>query len=62
MAESIKKIQPVILIILDGWGIAPPSQGNAVTLANLPIFNKLVSSYPTSTLQSSGEAVGLSWG
>ncbi|MDD5625810.1 MAG: 2,3-bisphosphoglycerate-independent phosphoglycerate mutase [Patescibacteria group bacterium] len=62
MTELSNKIQPVILIILDGWGIAPPSQGNAVTLANLPIFNKLVSSYPTSTLQSSGEAVGLSWG
>jgi len=35
-----KTIQPVILIILDGWGIAPPSQGNAITLSETPVFDK----------------------
>ncbi len=59
---AVTQIQPVILIILDGWGIAPPSQGNAVTLAKVPVFNKLTSLYPTMTLQASGEAVGLPWG
>ncbi|MDD5172981.1 MAG: 2,3-bisphosphoglycerate-independent phosphoglycerate mutase [Patescibacteria group bacterium] len=62
MAEYHNKIQPVILIILDGWGIAPPSQGNAVTLAETPVLNKLTTLYPTMTLQASGEAVGLIWG
>ncbi len=62
MARYHSKIQPVILIILDGWGIAPPNQNNAVTLANLPVFNKLIRIYPTMALQSAGEAVGLSWG
>jgi 2,3-bisphosphoglycerate-independent phosphoglycerate mutase len=54
--------KPVILIILDGWGVAPSSEGNGVTLAKTPNFNKYIASYPTSTLLASGQAVGLSWG
>lgn len=59
MPDSFK---PVVLLILDGWGIAPPSRGNAITLARTPVFNKLVNTYPTFTLQAGGEAVGLPWG
>lgn len=54
--------KPVVLIILDGWGIAPSSRSNAVTLAKTPAINELIKSYPAMTLQASGEAVGLSWG
>lgn len=54
--------KPMVLIILDGFGIAPPSKGNGVTLAKKPVFDHLVLTYPTLTLQASGEAVGLSWG
>lgn len=54
--------KPVVLIILDGFGIAPPSRGNGVTLAKKPVFDHLVATYPVMTLQASGEAVGLSWG
>ena len=54
--------KPVILIILDGWGVAPPSHGNAITLSKKPIFDELLANYPAFTLQASGEAVGLSWG
>jgi len=54
--------KPVVLVILDGFGIAPPGKGNGVTLAKKPIFDQLVTTYPTLTLQASGEAVGLSWG
>ena len=54
--------KPVLLVIMDGFGIAPPSKGNGVTLAKKPVFDHLVSTYPTLTLQASGEAVGLSWG
>ena len=62
MADILNKIRPVILIILDGWGVAPPSQSNAITMAQLPVFNKLTRLYPSMTIQASGEAVGLSWG
>ncbi|MFA6321883.1 MAG: 2,3-bisphosphoglycerate-independent phosphoglycerate mutase [Candidatus Buchananbacteria bacterium] len=54
--------KPVVLAILDGWGVAPPSKGNGITLARKPVFEHLVSTYPVMTLQASGEAVGLSWG
>jgi 2,3-bisphosphoglycerate-independent phosphoglycerate mutase len=47
------------LVILDGWGCAPPGPGNAVELADTPVFDRLWSSYPHSTLKASGEAVGL---
>ena len=51
-----------MLLIFDGFGIAPPSNGNAVTLARKPVLDQFISMYPTLTLQASGEAVGLSWG
>jgi 2,3-bisphosphoglycerate-independent phosphoglycerate mutase len=47
------------LVILDGWGCAPPGPGNAVELADTPVFDRLWASYPHTTLQASGEAVGL---
>jgi 2,3-bisphosphoglycerate-independent phosphoglycerate mutase len=49
----------VVLVILDGWGIAPPGPGNAVELANTPVFDELSARYPHGTLAASGEAVGL---
>jgi len=52
----------VILIILDGWGIAPPSYGNAITQANTPTLNSIENSYPSLLLQASGIAVGIPWG
>ena len=51
--------QLVVLIILDGWGIAPPSPGNAITLANPITINHLSASYPFTKLRASGHAVGL---
>lgn len=54
--------KPVILIILDGFGIAPPSRANAISLAKTPNFDKYMSNYPVMPLAASGEAVGLSWG
>jgi 2,3-bisphosphoglycerate-independent phosphoglycerate mutase len=49
----------VALVILDGWGCAPPGPGNAVELANTPVFDALWERYPHTTLDASGEAVGL---
>ena len=49
----------VMLMILDGFGIAPKSDGNAVEAAKKPNFNGLVEKYPHTELQASGLAVGL---
>jgi 2,3-bisphosphoglycerate-independent phosphoglycerate mutase len=46
-------------VILDGWGCAPPGPGNAVELADTPVFDRLWASVPHTTLKASGEAVGL---
>jgi 2,3-bisphosphoglycerate-independent phosphoglycerate mutase len=51
--------EPVVLVVLDGWGCAPPGPGNAVELAETPVFDRLWSEYPHTTLNASGEAVGL---
>jgi 2,3-bisphosphoglycerate-independent phosphoglycerate mutase len=49
----------VALVILDGWGCAPPGPGNAVELADTPVFDDLWARYPHTTLDASGESVGL---
>ncbi len=49
----------VALVILDGWGCAPAGPGNAVKLAETPVFDRLWREYPHTTLGASGEAVGL---
>jgi len=46
-------------VILDGWGCAPAGPGNAVELADTPVFDRLWRECPHTTLQASGEAVGL---
>ena len=51
--------KPVSLIILDGWGIGKDYPGNAVTRGNTPVFDKLMQENPNSTLDASGEEVGL---
>ncbi len=52
-------IHPVVLLILDGWGLAPDSPGNAITRAKTPNMDKLMSLYPHGQLLASGESVGL---
>jgi 2,3-bisphosphoglycerate-independent phosphoglycerate mutase len=53
-------VKPLVaLVILDGWGLAPPGPGNAVALADTPVFDALWARYPHTTLEASGEAVGL---
>lgn len=49
----------VILTILDGWGIASPGEGNAITLANPVNMNRFWASYPHTQLVASGTGVGL---
>ena len=54
--------RPVLLLILDGFGVAPPYPGNAVTNANMQTFNRLLKGYPRGLLHASGSAVGLPHG
>ncbi|TQM79394.1 phosphoglycerate mutase [Saccharothrix saharensis] len=48
-----------ILLILDGWGHAPPAPGNAISAAVTPALDDLLTRYPTALLPASGTAVGL---
>lgn len=47
------------MIVLDGYGIAPPGPGNSIYLANPQNINSYLYAYPNTTLKASGEAVGL---
>ena len=51
--------KPIVLMILDGFGIAPPSPTNAISVAKKPFFDSLIKQYPTMLLQASGMNVGL---
>jgi 2,3-bisphosphoglycerate-independent phosphoglycerate mutase len=57
-----RSVPLVALVILDGWGCAPPGPGNAVALASTPVFDELYERYPHTTLAASSEAVGLPHG
>ena len=50
---------PVVLCVLDGFGLAEPGPGNAVARARTPVFDRLWSTAPRTTLEASGPAVGL---
>lgn len=52
-------ILPLILIILDGWGIDKPNKGNAVELADTPTIDGLLRKYPSTRLWAHGKYVGL---
>jgi 2,3-bisphosphoglycerate-independent phosphoglycerate mutase len=52
-------VPSLALIILDGWGLAPPGPGNAIELAETPCFDELWSTYPHTRLSVSGRDVGL---
>ena len=56
---SGREHQLVALVILDGWGCAPAGPGNAVELAETPNFDRLWRTFPHTTLEASGGAVGL---
>ena len=51
--------KPVLLMILDGWGIAPASSSNAATLARTPNLDAYFANYPHTQLEASGLEVGL---
>lgn len=59
MFKITHKPKPLVLCILDGWGISQDSPGNAITRANPTNFNSLWFSYPHTYLVASGQAVGI---
>ena len=56
------KKKRVVLVIMDGWGIAPPDEFNAIDNASTPNFDRLVREFPNTSLKTDGESVGLSEG
>ena len=58
-SSSMKDKQPVLLIILDGWGYRTDTKNNAIASAKKPFFDQLWNTYPHSLLKASGDAVGL---
>src|ERR1700756_5712008 len=54
--------RPLVLIILDGWGYAPPSKANAISLARKPNYDRLLREYPNTLIHTSGRFVGLPQG
>ena len=61
-ATSKNNIEKVILIVLDGFGLASPGLGNPITSVNMPFLSSLISKYKASSLVAAGLVVGLEWG
>ncbi|CAB4919433.1 unannotated protein [freshwater metagenome] len=59
MSPSALPAPGAVLVILDGWGLAPPGPGNAVELARTPVFDALWERFPHTELTACGRAVGL---
>jgi 2,3-bisphosphoglycerate-independent phosphoglycerate mutase len=51
--------RPLALVVLDGWGIAPHDEWNAIAQAHTPVYNDILAHFPHTVLAASGEAVGL---
>jgi 2,3-bisphosphoglycerate-independent phosphoglycerate mutase len=53
------QVPSLALVILDGWGLAEPGPGNAISLARTPVFDRLWDRYPHTQLSAQGRDVGL---
>ena len=62
ISMSENNTKKVVLVILDGWGLARPSRGNAIFKAKTPTIDNLEKKYFSTSLQASGIAAGLPWG
>ncbi len=59
MKNKVNITGPVVLLVLDGVGLNPKKEGNAVALADTPTLDRLMRDYPTLSLKAHGTAVGL---
>src|SRR6266446_1627708 len=54
-----RRPRPLVLIVMDGWGINPRKEGNTIALAHTPNIDRLAREWPHTTVKTSGAAVGL---
>jgi 2,3-bisphosphoglycerate-independent phosphoglycerate mutase len=59
LSPTGRALRPVVLVVMDGWGLAPAGPGNAISLARTPTLDRLVRDYPHGSLRACGRAVGL---
>jgi 2,3-bisphosphoglycerate-independent phosphoglycerate mutase len=59
MERTSTRRGPLLLVVIDGFGLAPPGPGNAITLARTPNWKRLSARWPSSALSASGLDVGL---
>jgi 2,3-bisphosphoglycerate-independent phosphoglycerate mutase len=58
----IQPFQKIVLLVLDGFGVASKARGNAISLAEMENLNTMLANFPAVTIQASGPLVGLPWG
>src|SRR3989344_2160482 len=57
-----KRPKPLVMLILDGYGISFIKEGNAIAAAKKPVMDRLMKEYPVAAVRAGGEDVGLPWG
>src|SRR5437763_10527555 len=57
--NTTKRPRPFVLIVMEGWGINPRKEGNAIALARTPNIDRLAREWPHTAVKTSGAAVGL---
>jgi 2,3-bisphosphoglycerate-independent phosphoglycerate mutase len=60
--NTLPRPRPLVVIILDGWGLSPLHEGNALAVAQTPTMNTFARYFPTASLAAAGVEVGLPWG
>jgi 2,3-bisphosphoglycerate-independent phosphoglycerate mutase len=55
----LPKTKPVLLVVLDGWGIRSEREANAIAIAGTPSVDALVREFPSTAVETSGLSVGL---
>ncbi|MGA0887284.1 MAG: hypothetical protein ACO3S0_05095 [bacterium] len=59
LADQFRDRGPLLHLVLDGWGVGPPDDTNALHKASLPIFKRITEQYPYTQLWTHGTYVGL---
>ena len=54
-----RRLKPIVLTVLDGWGYSPETKGNAIALARKPNYDSLLKKFPNTLIHTSGSFVGL---
>jgi len=59
--KKLNRPKPVVLLLIDGWGIAPKSEANAIALAKTPVFLNLIKEYPAAVLKTFGKNLNINY-